>query len=158
MKINADLTQKAIDHAKKKEWIASPSPGVFRKMLDRDGEEVARATSLVLYHPDSHFPRHTHGGGEEFLVLEGVFSDEHADYPAGTYVRNPIGSSHEPFVKPGCVILVKLRQMTDTTEVCHLCLEKISSGDRIWRIFVLTAFSFFTSSCLPPFSVAPRGR
>jgi len=99
------------------EWIPSPSPGVFRKMLDRDGEEVARATSLVRYDPDSHFPQHTHYGGEEFLVVSGVFSDEHADYTKGTYVRNPIGSSHAPFVKPGCVILVKLRQMTDPTEV-----------------------------------------
>jgi len=118
MKLNADLSRKAVEHAKKKEWIPSPSAGVFRKMLDRDGDEVARATSLVRYDPESRFPQHTHHGGEEFLVLEGVFSDEHAHYPAGFYVRNPIGSSHTPFVgKSGCVILVKLRQMTDPSEV-----------------------------------------
>ena len=80
-------------------------------MLDRVGGEVARATSLVRYAPASVFPAHLHGLGEEFLVLEGVFSDEHGDYPAGTYVRNPPGSTHSPRTKPGCTILVKLRQM-----------------------------------------------
>jgi len=80
-------------------------------MLDRDGGEVARATSLVRYAPGSRFSSHVHGGGEEFFVLEGVFSDEHGDYPAGTYVHNPIGSSHAPFSRDGCVIWVKLHQM-----------------------------------------------
>jgi len=49
--------------------------------------------------------------GEEFLVLDGVFSDEHGDYPAGTYVRNPPGSRHAPRTAAGCTIFVKLRQM-----------------------------------------------
>lgn len=80
-------------------------------MLDRDGEEVARATSLVRYAAESRFPRHEHGGGEEFFVLDGVFSDEHGDYPAGTYVHNPVGSHHAPFSRAGCTIWVKLHQM-----------------------------------------------
>ena len=80
-------------------------------MLDRIGEEVARATSLVRYEPGSTFPPHVHGGGEEILVLEGAFGDEHGIYPAGTYMRNPIGTSHSPRVGPdGAVIFVKLHQ------------------------------------------------
>lgn len=79
-------------------------------MLDRIGDEVARATSLVRYAPASHFSRHVHGGGEEFLVLEGVFQDEHGDFPAGSYIRNPPGSAHTPRSEPGCVIFVKLWQ------------------------------------------------
>ena len=79
-------------------------------MLDRVGGEIARATSIVRYAPGSRFDAHTHGGGEEFLVLDGVFSDEKGDYPAGTYVRNPIGSSHAPHSDPGCMIFVKLHQ------------------------------------------------
>lgn len=79
-------------------------------MLDRIGDEVARATSIVRYLPGSSFPRHSHEKGEEFLVLEGVFSDELGAYPAGTYVRNPPGSAHNPFSTDGCRILVKLRQ------------------------------------------------
>ncbi|GAL13613.1 hypothetical protein JCM19233_4618 [Vibrio astriarenae] len=51
--------------------------------LDRVGGEVARATSIVRYKPNSAFSPHTHDGGEEFFVLEGVFSDEHGDYPQG---------------------------------------------------------------------------
>jgi anti-sigma factor ChrR (cupin superfamily) len=92
-------------------WVPSPMPGVERMMLDRIGDEVARATSLVRYAPDSEFSRHEHGGGEEFLVLDGVFSDEHGDYPAGSYVRNPIGTAHTPRIGPeGCTIFVKLHQ------------------------------------------------
>lgn len=91
-------------------WVESPEPGVVRKLLERDGEEVARATSIVRYAPERSFSHHVHERGEEFLVLEGVFSDEHGDYAAGTYVRNPPGSSHRPFSRGGCTIFVKLRQ------------------------------------------------
>lgn len=84
--------------------------GVQRRKLDRIGDEVARATSLVKYAPQSYFSAHTHGGGEEIFVLEGVFSDEHGDYPAGTYIRNPIGTTHKPHSEKGCVIFVKLHQ------------------------------------------------
>ncbi len=79
-------------------------------MLDRIGDEVGRATSIVRYAPKSRFSPHTHGGGEEFLVLDGVFQDERGDYPVGTYVRNPPGSRHKPGSEPGCTIFVKLWQ------------------------------------------------
>jgi anti-sigma factor ChrR (cupin superfamily) len=84
--------------------------GVERRMLDRIGDEVARATSIVCYGPDTQFSPHTHGGGEEFLVLEGVFQDEHGDFPAGSYVRNPPTSRHTPGSAQGCILFVKLWQ------------------------------------------------
>jgi len=84
--------------------------GVARRPLDRVGEEVARATTVVRYAPGSQFSPHVHTGGEEFVVLEGVFQDEHGDYPVGSYVRNPPQSSHTPGSEAGCVILVKLWQ------------------------------------------------
>ena len=84
--------------------------GVDRRMLDRIGAEVARATSIVRYAKGSAFPEHTHSGGEEFIVLEGTFQDEHGDYPAGTYVRNPVGTHHIPRSDDGCTIFVKLWQ------------------------------------------------
>lgn len=110
MEINADFAQKAAVHAAALEWIPSPTAGVERRMLDRIGGEVARATSIVRYAPHSHFPRHVHGGGEEFLVLEGVFQDEHGDYPAGFYIRNPPTTAHTPGSEKGCTIFVKLWQ------------------------------------------------
>jgi anti-sigma factor ChrR (cupin superfamily) len=110
-RLNADFTQRVVIATDALPWVLSPQVGVERRMLDRIGGEVARATSLVRYAPHSSFPAHSHGLGEEFLVLEGVFSDEHGDYPAGTYVRNPPGSHHSPRTEPGCTILVKLRQM-----------------------------------------------
>lgn len=91
-------------------WVASPQPGVERLMLDRDGDEVAVATSLVRYAPEATFTPHSHALGEEYMVLEGEFGDEHGRYPKGTYVRNPAGTAHSPFATAGCVIWVKLRQ------------------------------------------------
>ncbi|WP_300546628.1 cupin domain-containing protein [Roseovarius sp.] len=125
MRINADFSKRVVIRPDDYEWVKSPAAGVERMMLDRIGEEVARATTIVRFAPESYFDAHTHGGGEEFFVLEGVFSDETEDYPAGTYVRNPIGTSHTPHTKEGCTILVKLHQFdpsdrvqfhTDTTE------------------------------------------
>ena len=111
MQLNADLSRSAVVDSTALAWVPSPIAGVERRMLERDGGEVARATSLVRYAPASSFAAHTHGAGEEFLVLEGVFSDQSGDFPAGFYVRNPPGSRHTPSSAPGAVILVKLRQM-----------------------------------------------
>lgn len=122
MEINADFTQRAAVHAAQLSWIGSPIAGVDRRMLDRIGDEVARATSIVRYAPRSHFSPHTHGGGEEFLVLDGVFQDEHGDFPAGTYIRNPPTSSHQPGSEPGCVIFVKLWQF-DPGDRQHVSID-----------------------------------
>ncbi len=109
--INADFSQRVVIRPSDYQWVNSPMLGVTRMMLDRVGSEVARATSLVRYQPNSEFSSHTHGGGEEFYVLEGVFSDEYGDYPAGSYIRNPIGTSHTPRIgSHGAVIFVKLHQ------------------------------------------------
>ncbi len=115
--INADFDQRVvIPPAGEGDWLASPCPGVWRHCLDRTGGEVARATSIVRYAPGAGFSAHAHGGGEELFVLDGVFSDEHGDYPAGTYVRNPPGSRHAPFSKDGCTIFVKVWQFSPGDE------------------------------------------
>ena len=113
MDIRADLNKTAHVSAREFEWVDSPLPGVERVMLDRVGEEVAVATSIVRYAPGARFDPHGHALGEEFVVLEGVFSDEHGDFPVGSYVRNPPGTSHTPHSDPGCVIFVKLRQFDE---------------------------------------------
>ena len=110
MDLNADFGKRVLVHSDQIDWVASPMPGVERRMLDRIGGEVARATTIVRYAPDSNFSAHTHTGGEEFIVLDGVFQDEHGDYPAGTYVRNPPTTGHTPGSEPGCTIFVKLWQ------------------------------------------------
>ena len=110
MELNADFSRRVLVHSDQLDWQASPMNGVDRRMLDRIGGEVARATTIVRYAPGSRFSAHTHNGGEEFVVLDGVFQDEHGDYPAGTYVRNPPTSAHTPGSEPGCTIFVKLWQ------------------------------------------------
>jgi hypothetical protein len=113
-KLNHDLRIHAIVESDTLPWTPSPLPGVERRFLERDGGEVARATSIVRYAPGSTFSAHRHDKGEEYLVLDGVFSDESGDYAEGTYVRNPPGSRHSPFTREGCTIFVKLRQMPDS--------------------------------------------
>jgi anti-sigma factor ChrR (cupin superfamily) len=114
MNIHSDLSERIVLHAEQLVWHASPIRGVERQMLDRVGEEVARATSVVRYAPNTKFTPHAHDGGEEILVLDGCFSDERGDYPAGTYLRNPPGSQHAPFSTEGCTLFVKLRQFAQT--------------------------------------------
>lgn len=111
MEINADRRRTAVVSGATLRWRPSPEPGVERRYLERVGEEVALATSIVRYHPGARFEAHRHELGEEIYVLEGTFSDQDGNYPAGTYLRNPPGSTHAPFSAGGCVIFVKLRQM-----------------------------------------------
>ena len=108
---NAALDERVVIKPEEYQWIDSPMPGVERMRLDRISEVVDRVTTVVRYEPNSEFSPHTHTGGEEFYVLEGVFSDEHQSYPKGTYVRNPIGTFHTPRIGPeGATIFVKLQQ------------------------------------------------
>lgn len=110
MNFNSDFTKKVVIQTNDLDWVPSPAAGVSRIFLDRIGDEVARATSIVRYEPNAFFDAHTHDGGEEIFVLDGVFSDEGGDHPAGTYIRNPPESKHTPYSKEGCVLFVKLRQ------------------------------------------------
>jgi anti-sigma factor ChrR (cupin superfamily) len=120
MELRADFSRRELVRPEDENWKPSPMPGVDRRMLDRIGTETGRATTIVRYAPNASFSAHKHDGGEEFLVLEGTFSDEHGSYPKGTYVRNPIGTAHTPQVgADGCTILVKLHQFApeDQTRV-----------------------------------------
>lgn len=129
-RLNADFDQRVVvPPVSAASWAPSPEPGVHRHRLDRIGDEVARATSIVRYDAGSRFAHHTHGGGEEFLVLEGTFSDSQGDYPTGSYVRNPPGSAHAPFSREGCTLFVKLWQFAegDTERVC------IDTTQATWR-------------------------
>lgn len=132
MKINADFTSRAVVKFDENDWVPSPMPGVERKMLDRIGEEVARATTIVRFAPGSAFSAHTHDGGEEYLVLDGTFQDEDGDFPIGAYVRNPPTTSHTPAAREGATILVKLHQFDpdDRTQV-HVDTQKVAWSDPV---------------------------
>lgn len=145
MKINADFSKRAVVRPEDYAWAPSPAAGVERMMLDRVGDEVARATSLVRFAPGSQFDAHSHGGGEEFLVLEGVFSDETGDFPAGSYVRNPIGTSHTPHTDPGCTILVKLHQFAED-DTAHFSIDTKTAAFRPGMVEGLSVLPLHTAS------------
>jgi anti-sigma factor ChrR (cupin superfamily) len=109
--ISGDLTVRVTVDTAAMDWMPSPSGTVWRKRVHLVGPvESGQVTAVVRYEPNSKFHAHDHPDGEEILVLEGVFSDEHGDWPAGTYLLNPEGFRHAPFSREGCVLFVKLRQ------------------------------------------------
>lgn len=109
--LNTDYSARVLMRSADMEWVKSPAAGVWRKRLELLGRaEDGRVTSVVRYDANAAFPEHDHPGGEEILVLAGVFSDDHGDYPAGTFLLNPEGFRHAPGSAGGCVLLVKLRQ------------------------------------------------
>ena len=143
MRLHADRRERVVIDTRVATWTASPEPDVHRIMLDRDGAELARATSIVRYAPGARFKEHEHGQGEEILVLDGEFRDEHGIYPAGTYLRNPWGTRHSPFSPHGCLLFVKLRQMPaadrQTVVVEGAFARCVLDGERAAREVVLHA-------------------
>ena len=109
--LNQDFSKRIVINSNDEKWHSSPSDGVNRIYLERDNMgEYSKASSIVQFKADSSFDEHDHKDGEEIYVLDGIFSDQFGDYPAGTYLRNPDNTSHIPFSKHGCLIFVKLRQ------------------------------------------------
>jgi len=128
MNVNDDFSKRVLMHGDAIDWEDSPMPGVQRRRLDRGQGDADRVTTIVRYAPNSQFSSHVHGGGEEFIVLEGVFEDDYGDWPVGSYIRNPPGSEHTPGSKQGCVILVKLCQFDpDDRTFIHANLNKLGA-------------------------------
>jgi len=125
---NMNFSERVVIETEKLGWVTSPMQGVERRMLEREKPEDGRATSVVRYAAESYFSPHTHGGGEEFVVLDGTFSDEHGDCGPGSYIRNPPGSSHKPFSAEGCTIFVKLWQMAQEDDAT----VRIDTGAAEW--------------------------
>lgn len=109
MQLRCDWSERVVVDSSGIGWAGSPSAGVQRKLLERDGDEVVRATSIVRYAPGSHFSRHVHAPEEELFVLDGEFCDGSGCFGPGSYIRNPPGSAHAPWSDGGCVLFVKLR-------------------------------------------------
>lgn len=126
-RLNADFGKPARADTAAMDWQASPSPTVWRKRLDLVDGEFSRVTSVVRYDANSSFRAHGHPQGEEILVLDGVFSDEHGDYPAGSFLLNPQGFHHAPFSRQGCIIFVKLCQFAGQGRE-HVVVDTASAG------------------------------
>lgn len=127
--LNMNLSEPVVSLPREQQWVPSPSGGVNRIQLERASDESGHATSIVSYAAGSSFKEHVHPLGEEIFVLEGTFSDENGDYPAGTYLRNPPGSRHAPFSEAGCKIFVKLDQFHPDDEAQVV----VRPEDRQWR-------------------------
>ena len=140
--LNGDLSVSVTIDTNEMEWAPSPSGTVWRKRLHRVGPaEAGRVTSVVRYEPESSFPPHDHPDGEEIFVLEGTFSDEHGDAPAGTHLLNPEGFRHTPFSREGCLIFVKLRQYSGPRKMLRTDTRKLPwRADEVAGVEVKTLY------------------
>lgn len=86
------------------EWLPGQGRLEVMPLHDFGGEHVA----LVKWPAGERFQPHTHFGGEEILVLSGTLRDEFGSYPAGSWLRSPHMSRHDPFVDDPTVIWVKV--------------------------------------------------
>ena len=68
-------------------------------------------TALVKWPKNERFIPHKHWGGEEVVVLHGVFIDEYGEYPKGSWIRSPHLSEHFPYVNEETIIFVKTGHM-----------------------------------------------
>jgi anti-sigma factor ChrR (cupin superfamily) len=120
--VNGDMARRVHIHTDAEPWLPSPGGAVLRKRLHLVGmPEGGEVTSLVRYPAGSEFPLHSHPDGEEILVLDGVFTDQEGDWPAGSYLLNPVGFQHAPSSKTGCLLFVKLRQYAGVRH--HISLD-----------------------------------
>lgn len=93
-----------------KRWEDAPvreiAPGIRCRDL-WEGDNDAKAQMLEIdpgarfQGIDVHEP-----GPEEVFVVSGVFNDGTRDFPAGTFIHHPAGSSHVPQSREGCVLFV----------------------------------------------------
>jgi len=87
-------------------WQQGGVPGIALLPLHSHG--VLR-TMLLRSAPNTWFDTHSHPGGEELLVLDGVLSDDLGRYPRHTWVRSPRWSRHAPYTgAEGALSLIKL--------------------------------------------------
>jgi anti-sigma factor ChrR (cupin superfamily) len=147
--LNTDLNQRISVRTDEMDWTTSPGGHVLRKRLHLSGRsESGQVTSLVRYLPGARFPSHDHPEGEEILVLDGVFSDEQGDWPAGTYLLNPEGFRHSPYSVDGCTLFVKLRQFPGH-EREHVVVQ---TSDVPWRSSVKKTASWKKLYAQEPYS------
>ena len=92
-------------------WLPGLVSGLQVLPLHSFGSEHV---ALVRWAPGTVFQPHGHPGGEEIVVLEGVFQDEHGSYPTGTWLRHPPGSVHRPWRETGCTIWVRTGHLPAT--------------------------------------------
>ena len=97
-------SERVVVDTRKATWFPGLVPGLAVMPLSAFETEH---TALVRWAPGTVFNPHRHHGGEEILVVDGVFEDGHGRYPKGTWLRSPHLSQHQPFSTEGCTILVK---------------------------------------------------
>jgi hypothetical protein len=135
--VNVDFNIPVSVETKLIDWQMSSINGNNKKYFERFERTKYYITVLIQFPAGRTFRKFGHEGGMELLVLSGVFSDSDGDYGAGSYVRNPAGTYHQPFTSNGCTVLLKLgrfqpmdrkRVVIDTMNSAHRWLPVADPG------------------------------
>jgi anti-sigma factor ChrR (cupin superfamily) len=113
--LGPDQVVREVIDTKTAQWYQGMVPGLHVMPLMQQGS----GSTLVRWAPQTYFNPHKHYGGEEIFVVDGVFEDEHGRYPAGSWIRSPHMSLHQPFSKEGCTIFVKTGHLIDLFKDKH---------------------------------------
>ncbi len=73
-------------------------------------QETGPSAALLKYERGAGVPIHEHLGNEHIFILRGAQSDHRGEYPAGTMLTNPPGSSHAVHNEHGSIVLVMWEQ------------------------------------------------
>jgi anti-sigma factor ChrR (cupin superfamily) len=106
--VNADCTKLVIVPPDKMIWESTGVNGVSQMVLERiNHSNLGRETALLRLDPGSELPPEVQDARLELFVVEGSFSDGHAEYGPRTFVMNPVGTTYKASSKDGCVLYVK---------------------------------------------------
>lgn len=99
-----------IVRASERNWQPTGHPGIERSLY-RNNESGGRS-SVVRLAAGSRFPRHTHHGTEEVVVLAGKVSIGGAELSEGDYLFTEPGEEHDVVALSDAVIFVSSQKAT----------------------------------------------
>jgi len=127
--LNMDFSQGACLRPDDLEWLSGSIDGASYAYLERDNGGSSHASYFLRLTAGASFSLQSNVRGVELFVLEGTFSDTAGDYPAGTYIRNPLGIIDNFLTQEGCKLFIKLDQFSKE-DIAHVVTRP---QDRQWQ-------------------------
>ena len=103
-----------VNKAMHREWTATSHSGIERSLF-RKNDEGGRS-SLVRLSAGSKFPRHTHQGSEEVVILSGTVVIGGVELNSGDYLFTQPGEEHDVLALADAIIFVSSQKSTPILE------------------------------------------
>ena len=103
-----------VNKSANREWLATDYPGIERCLFRRN--ETGGRSSIVGLARGSRFPRHTHQGTEEVVVLSGTVTIGGTELGPGDYLFTSPGEEHDVVAVSDASIFVSSQKETPIVE------------------------------------------